>query len=387
MVPSRFGIALAAGLFSSTAFAQQVLNEQTCSVADMMFSLPLHDTDAAGAPGHFEYVAMFPDEDHIGWATDPSDPSSHHIHGVRMMIGDTEGGTSNPFSVWIHTENPAAPGQPDVANATGFQIDSPIGASGPGAFLFDIVFPQPVLLPNDADAFISVELLPEPVADHLTILALAPEDVSVTGSTIWDIGSSRTSDAGHGAGSTGGFGYFIDWAAGQSFFELGQYAISPLAPQAGFMTAATTNQLSLPNSNPGAAPGYSTGLFSARQPSLVTDRLGNPRDDLPVLIYKNGNVSDDGSTMMAFMMGDFSATPFDLDSILPGSTGSFCLDASATKIGVLMVPDANGVATLTLPVTSTSRHGLVGLDLVFSGIALDFGTGVAHAGSCGVIHL
>ena len=176
-----------------------------------------------------------------------------------------------------------------------------------------------------------------------------------------------------------------------------QFMMTVLADQASLSAAATTNQASLPTSNPGGTPGFSTSSASAHQPAYSVDRLGNARMDDTVLVWRDQDalplqISGGGHGVLTVILVGLlgpSATPLDLGTLFPGSTGSLCIDLSAAPID--LPPsfdgfDADGYLTTTIPNSiAAPAEGQLQF-LTFQGIMLDTATNNVHATGCTTLH-
>ena len=82
-----------------------------------------------------------------------------------------------------------------------------------------------------------------------------------------------------------------------------------------------------------------------------------------------------------FYFGAPAAVPFDLDSLLPGSRGSVCIDLAA--LNVLISAPANNLngqtATLPLPL---NHGGLIGTSFNWGTANFDFLNAQIHSGKC-----
>lgn len=384
--------ALVATVATESARSQRVLHEQHGYLGTEMDPR----TDYTGFVRIAEaerYLAIFRADDSIGWGRGLVAPlSQREIYGVNFIVADENAATPGVFFVTLQGEDPANPGRPALALQTLriVQLQSPGGSSGVQAYHMQVTWPTPVSVSRNGDLFLGMQF-PRTLGagDRMFpgLLSGSDQTGSPAGSTNWDIANSRTADTGHGLGPVGGFTYRLDQIALPNvyYFRDEQLMITPLSIAPSFALGATTNQTTMPGSNPGGTPGYTTSFFSAYQPSLINDRTGASRSDDPAFLYHNDNYT--GSETVTILMAPLGlgSNPVWLGQILPGSTGTFCLDLTVAPIPVDVGVTTNGIFESSLAIPASARSGLLGLALGFSAIGLDAAAGTVAAGSCNLM--
>lgn len=364
-----------------------ILNEQVARIG-----LPL-ETDYTGvlrdsfvSPRASEFYAIFHAKDHTGWGDDPSDPGVHRIDGVRAVIDDSNALTANRFFINFYPGSTTQAGVPNFSlkQSTGPWF-TPIDANGGQiSWVLETTFPTPIRVSNAGDVYISHEFGFELPSDFLRIGFIDSIDPSPLPN--WDRGNSRTNQTGHGLGTSGGYGFFGRPGSSSLFWENRQFLVTPLSAQAAFKVGMRTSQTSMPSSNVGGTPGYTTSLFSSRKPVMVADYLGNARGtpDEPVLIFADGNRTA-GDPIVFFMTPAFGGLPTPVQlSTISGWTGTFCLPTTFAPIDVGQgTLDTNGEFKLAL--TGVTNPGLVGFDFAFTGIALDTMASSVHFAGCELV--
>jgi hypothetical protein len=358
-----------------------------------------------GPAGPVQLLFRFAAEDYRGYGNaQATSVSGNDVTGIQFTLQDqfALAGSQEQYDVRVYGESPQnhgfpafAANQPAGTNELAHlgPFTSPVGgtASDPrGAWIVTVTFATPLTLPAAQDVFVGVQLQQAAAMNLAAVPSSWPNDgLSVHTSVGAGTSASVFDDKGpaliEGNLTNGSYLLVHDLAAGTYAYSGGphQGQVDFLVPSAigrGVVTAVT-NQTSYPISN--TAPGTSS-FFSALHPDARAVPLHAGRADNVGYAFLGAPAGAPVFTLAGF---SFAAAPQPLAAILPGSTGSACLDSAGAMVVQFALGGGTGVDAWSLPLSPGARTIVAGVTLVFQAIELDPATGLAHAGPCGATRL
>jgi hypothetical protein len=163
-------------------------------------------------------------------------------------------------------------------------------------------------------------------------------------------------------------------------YPSGYFLCDPIVRGAGGMATAITNQIEMPSS--ADAPGIA-GFHSGNYPDVDGRRSPGRLDD-PGYRYADSSMA--GQPVLFFIsFNGFALSPLPLDSVFPGSSGSWCINDG---LFLAVVPaDGAGVAFLNLALDPAARSAMGGSGLAAQMYAVGFdGTRLSGAPCANVVY-
>ena len=318
------------------------------------------------------------------------------IDGVQFVLQDQYAVSQEGYNLHIYTESSTAPdfptitaGQPagTTALSTVTGLLSPVSTTAsPAAWLVSYTFTTPVAVPNNADAFVSVELQASAAANTAATPSFWPNDgLSVQISLGIQPGPNFTVFDLKGAAPVGQTSYGLVHDVTNALFAYGgarQGMMDLLTTASGRGVAtAITNQATYTISN--TAPGTAS-FFSALHPDAATPPFNGGRVDDLGFVYQNSALPV-GS--LVFYQVDLGFAPgnlfLPLSAFMPGSSGVLCLSPNMQNIGLTVSSGAQTNFTFLVPSGARGLLGATGLtQLAVTAIAYDPTTGALAGAPC-----
>jgi hypothetical protein len=303
-------------------------------------------------------VARFDHDDYVGWGRTTATPNRRAVHGVTFQAEDKDGSTAESYRIVVYTEDPTAPGFPDLGNpllALG-PFQNAVRPVGIAQFTLSHVFAAPLEVPADRDVFVGVEV--GPVANW-------PNDGFSVSCTL---GAPSTwplhDDPGPAPIQHGSYGLAIDGAGLRFYNSRRQLSIDLLCDAPGGACTAVTSQATYPI---GAVPPGNGGYLSALHVDAVRPSTNPGRADDPGFAFLDPSLANGTLVLFLADFGTFG-NELPLRTFVPGSIGVACLKTSSITISLGQI--AGGVCTNVMQIGGPVRTVLSGLPLLQQGIAL-----------------
>jgi len=372
--PCGFNFNVVAGATSRGAMANRA--------GELMFRFDSSDYVALGRPA----------------APAPGFPGSTQnlIDGVQFILQDQYAVSQEGYNLHIYTESATAPdyptitaGQPAgtsaISTVTGLLSPTSTTAS-PAAWQVSYTFTTPVAVPNNADAFVSVELQASAAANTAATPSFWPNDgLSVQISLGIQPGAGFTVFDLKGAAPVGQTSYGLVHDVTNALFAYGgarQGMMDLLTTEPGRGVAtAITNQATYTISN--TAPGTAS-FFSALHPDAATPPFNGGRVDDLGYVYQNASLP---AGSLVFYLVDLGFAPgnlyLPLSSFMPGSTGVLCLSPNLQNIGLTVSSGPQTNFTFLIPSAARGLLGASGLSqIAVTAIGYDVTTGALAGAPC-----
>lgn len=318
------------------------------------------------------------------------------IDGVQFVLQDQYAASQEGYNLHIYTESATTPdyptilaGQPAgtsaISTVTGLLSPTSTTTSA-AAWLISYTFTTPVAVPNNADAFVSVELQASAAANTAATPPYWPNDgLSIQINLGIQPGAAFTVFDLKGAAPIGQTSYGLVHDVTNALFAYGgarqgQVDLLTTEPGRGVATAIT-NQATYTISN--TAPGTAS-FFSALHPDAATPPFNGGRVDDLGFVYQNATLPV-GS--LVFYLIDFGFAPgglyLPLSAFMPGSTGVLCLSPNQQNVGLSVSTGAQTNFTFLIPATARGFLGAAGLSqLAVTAIGYDVTTGALAGAPC-----
>ncbi|MSR37999.1 MAG: hypothetical protein EXS02_04075 [Planctomycetes bacterium] len=329
---------------------------------------------------------------------------SNQVLGAQIIMQDQYAliGGQEQYDIRLYGEDLATP-RPSFPN---FAPDQPVGTNelvhmGPfttpvggtiadprGAWVIAVAFATPIALPNNQDIFIGVQFQAAGAANASATPTTWPNDGLSLHTSLGAGGLAAIfDDKGQGAISGGvtANSYMLVHDVANSIYS---YAGGAHQGQADLLVSSTvgrgvitvvTNQVSysLTNTLPGTA-----SFFSALHPDARAVPLHPGRADTVGYTYLGAPA---GNLIFYLLNFGFGASPIELGTLVPGSSGMACLDlASAITLGFQIAGGSN-VDTMQFPLSPAARRLIGGTNLAFQGITFDAANNILRAAACGAV--
>lgn len=331
-------------------------------------------TRGSAGLGAGELIQRFDAEDWRGFGVDAGFQGFQLVGGVAFAGRDFGSNTINGLvDVYLYAEDPATPNFPDLAAPLAHVDDVQL----PPLFgLATVYFPQPAQLPVGSDLFVGVRL--KPTTSNFGGSRLAVVYGYALGSS-YDLAGGGMPTAPAVANS---YRMFRNLTTNTVVPESrGQYMIELLTVTPSGAPTAITNQV---NFGVSTVPPGTTSMLSGLHPDAAAPPANPGRADDVGFLFGDWSMPALSPVVFIAAFADFGPV-VPLDTLVPGSLGSLCIDPAALfPLGV--APLTAGSASLVTVIPAAVRPLLAGESWTQQAIALDPTTGTLRGSQCGKQH-
>lgn len=357
----------------------------------------------------------FDSRNYTDWMLDPADPTgaTYKPSGVRFVIQDQVGTTTETYGVSAYNEDPLNAEFPDASAPwfTAGPFNMPTStATGAVAWIITVTLPATTPSAPKGDKWIGMNLsLPATgtwPADGVSLHATYDRAVASTSTAQTDVAGLRIDTVPNG-NFVCTIPYVLGVPTGPASYPTGaaggrlQLRLEVITPNTGGVAVTHTNQTWYPSSNPvptATLPlGGTTNFISGLHPDVYDGNLQTPSraDNIGFLVTEANIPSAPVFVMIAFGGSPLGSQPLLtlFPTLAPTSRGNVCVDFTTAAV-FFGLSDAAGLYQHMLSLDAGTRLVIQGmsqpmlpLDFWYQGFVLNVSNLEVRATGCAVQHL